>query len=249
MRCPSCQSESTGAYCAECGTPLKARCKRCDSALVPGARYCTECGSPVRAGASLPWYVGGVALVALIVVALLPASRQQAGGAGGELAAMPPGGEASGGAPAGGGSPPALSDDPRENADRLFNRIMQMKESGDTAGARRFTPMAIQAYGMAAPLDSDGLYHLSLIQTFAGQPADGQATAEQILAMFPNHLLGLIAGAEAADAAGKRDEARAYWRRFIAAYEEEKDKPLPEYQDHGRVFPSYLETAQRYVGS
>ena len=35
---------------------------------------------------------------------------------------------------------------PRERFDRLFNRIMQAAERGDSAQVERFTPMALGAY-------------------------------------------------------------------------------------------------------
>ena len=49
-----------------------------------------------------------------------------------------------------GGAPGALPDlasmTPREQFDRLYNRVMQASEQGDTATANRFSPMALQAY-------------------------------------------------------------------------------------------------------
>src|SRR5512135_905199 len=75
MRCPSCQTESSGPYCPECGTPLRVRCKSCQAPVPAGARFCTECGARVSTGrANLPWYLAGAALVGLILVVLVPLS-------------------------------------------------------------------------------------------------------------------------------------------------------------------------------
>src|SRR2546423_1717293 len=63
-------------------------------------------------------------------------------------------GEVSGSAGAGvaaGPAPDISQMSPRERFDRLFNRIMQAAQQGDSAQVQRFTPMALGAY---AQLDS-----------------------------------------------------------------------------------------------
>lgn len=143
------------------------------------------------------------------------------------------------------GTPPPLTGTPREQADRLFNRIMTAAERGDSAEALRFTPMAINAYGMAAPLDHDGLYHLAIVHTVAGDYAAARATAEEILAADPNHLLGLAAAGEAAERAGDTAAARDYYGRLLAAYDDEVERGLQEYQDHAQSLPQFRAAAQR----
>jgi hypothetical protein len=259
MQCPSCKAESNGAYCPECGTPLRAECKACGTGLVAGARFCTACGAPVRRGATnLPWYLAGAALVVLIVLVLLPTTRRS-GPAGGEgaVALQPAGGppapgdmEAAGmpsAAPGAVGAPGPLNGTPRELADRLFNRIMQLRESGDTARARFFLPMGMQAYAMAGDLDADGLYHLSLLQGLAGSGTEGRATAEKILATSPDHLLGLAAAAQAANVAGDRTAARAYYKRLLDHYDAEAKKSLPEYEEHRQILSAYRSEADAYL--
>ncbi|HET9986447.1 MAG TPA: zinc ribbon domain-containing protein [Longimicrobiales bacterium] len=259
MQCPSCNAESHGAYCPECGTPLRAECKECGTSLVPGARFCTACGAPVRRGAAnLPWYLAGAALVVLIVLVLIPTTRRSAPPSDDGAVALQPGGAAPaagdmapagmpGAAPGSAGAPGPLTGTPRELADRLFNRIMQLRESGDTARARFFLPMGMQAYAMAGDLDADGLYHLSLLQGMAGNGAEGRATAEKILATSPDHLLALAAAAEAASVAGDRTAARAYYKRLVDHYDAESKKPLPEYQEHQRILAEYRAEADAYL--
>jgi tetratricopeptide (TPR) repeat protein len=216
----------------------------CEAVLDAGARYCAQCGAPVRDRPSpLPWVIAGTSLVAAIIVLLLPSIRegrppQLPAFAGGDpaMANLTP------------GSPPPLSGTPREQADRLFNRVMEERSAGNNERATFFLPMAIMAYEQAAPLDDDGLYHLSLLQAAAGRGADARATAETILARQPNHLLALAAAAEAAQAAGDIAAARDYFRRFLDNYDAEKDRPLPEYQDHGRILPDYQRAAKELVG-
>lgn len=145
------------------------------------------------------------------------------------------------------GAPPPLTGTPRENADRLFERIMTARARGDAGEALRFTPMAIAAYAMAAPLDDDGLYHLASVHLVAGDTAAALSTAEQILARNPDHLLGLGVAAETAVIAGDTAAARAYYTRLLAAYDAEVASGLQEYRDHSQILPEYRATARSVV--
>src|SRR5690606_19312180 len=245
MRCPVCQSEGQGAYCAACGAPLEgAPCPGCQAPLVPGAQYCVACGRPVRAAASnLPWYIAGAALVALVavVLAVVLRSAQPAPEAGPAIAAAP--------ATDGSSMPaaPPLTGTPREQADRLFNRIMQASAAGDSAEVSFFLPMALAAYRQAGPLDADGLYHLSVLEVAAGDPAAARATAERILETEPDHLLGLAAAARAARDAGENAAARRYYGRLLEVYDAQRQRALPEYGDHAAILPLYQEEARGFV--
>jgi len=197
----------------------------------------------LQRASKLPWIIAGSALAALIVVLIMPALR------GGPRSFMPVATPAAPFAGDGSGTPPPLTGTPREQADRLFDRIMREREAGDLERAAGFLPMAIAAYERAGELDADGLYHLSMLQTAAGNPQAARATADRILASAPDHLLGLAAAADAASDAGDTSAARAYWSRFLQVFDVEKDKPLQEYLDHSRILPEYRETAQTFLGS
>jgi len=245
MECPNCRTESTGAFCPECGTRLRpGRCPSCDAETVSGARYCTQCGTRLAgssvSASSLKPALYAAAAVFVLVAGYLLLARRDASTDGAARAPL----EQAGPAASGPGTPPPLTGTPREQADRLFNRIMGAAEQGDTAQARFFTPMAIQAYRNVGDLDADGLFHLSLVQTIGGEPAEGLVTAEQILEGSPDHLLGLIAAAQAAEAAGNEDAAREHYRRFLRVYDAERARDLPEYRDHGPVLPGYRRQAE-----
>jgi hypothetical protein len=49
-------------------------------------------------------------------------------------------------------------------------------------------------------------------------------------------------------AAGDTATARDYYRRFLSAYDREREKVFPEYLDHAQVLPDYQRTAQALVG-
>jgi hypothetical protein len=250
MNCPNCGTRAQGAFCSSCGTALKgSRCRGCAEALAPGARFCTSCGTPVAAassGAGLPggWLVGGFALVLLaIFLAWSFGGREVRPGPDGAPLAAWTGG--TGAAPATGQGP--LTGSMRENADRLFNRVLTAYEAGDTAQGAMFLPMAITAYNEAGTLDHDGLFHLSLLHGLAGEYPQARERAEQILGAAPNHILALAAAAQAALGAGDRAAAREHYARLVAAYDAERGKPLPEYLDHAGILPNYLEEARAFL--
>lgn len=247
MKCPRCGRASDGRFCPDCGTPLAgAGCRACGAPLDTGARFCAQCGAPATGGSATSpagstrggntgWYIAGAVLVVMIISVLVPMLSD---------GDAPPAEAPVAGSASGTGTPPPLSGNMRENADRLFNRIMEARESGNTAQAVQFYPMAIQAYESAEPLDADGLFHLSLIQAAAGDPAAARTTAERILDMSPNHLLGLGAAGEATLEQGDTAAARAYYQRFLDSYESERTRDLVEYLDHSRILPSYEQQAR-----
>jgi Double zinc ribbon len=251
MKCLNCKAESEGRFCSNCGTPLAgATCTTCRAKLAPGAKFCTQCGESVHARSSysqLPWIIAGAGIVVAIVALLLPGSRGSGGNAGAAGATAPPF-ASMGSTPGGTGTPPPLTGTPREQADRLFNRIMQERSAGNEEQAKFFVPMATQAYQASAPLDDDGLYHLSLIQAVGGDFAASAATANSILRNSPNHLLGLAALAEADTGAGDSAGARQAWQRFLDHLAEEKAKDLEEYRDHTPILSQYEEDARKATG-
>jgi hypothetical protein len=250
MKCPSCGAESNGAFCADCGAPLSgAKCRACSAPLQPGANFCTSCGAAVREAAtsssSAPWLLAGAALVGLIAVLALPMFKGLDDRA--ERVPIDQFEKRASAEPVSGSAPGPLTGTPREQADRLFNRVMSERENGDTARAKFFLPMAIQAFEMAGDLDADGLYHLSLLQAFAGDEAAARKTAQRILDKDAHHLLGLAAAADAARAAGDNAAARKYYQQFLSAYDAEMKKQKIEYQDHSRMIVQLKTQAEEFI--
>jgi tetratricopeptide (TPR) repeat protein len=253
--CPTCKTESKGAFCPSCGTSLGgARCRGCSAPLASGARFCTACGQAAAgghaaagapaalpgAGSQLPWYIAGGAAVALVVMVGFYAVRSPAP----VPAPMSFSQDAASFASQGQGP---LTGTPREQADRLFNRIMQAVSAGDTEQAAFFLPMGLMAYRALEALDLDGLYHLAVLETAAGEYTEALATTGRMLSTSPNHLLALAVAADASRETGDAAAARRYYEQFLQVYEAEARRPLPEYQDHAQMLPEYRTDALAYL--
>ncbi len=144
------------------------------------------------------------------------------------------------------GAAPDISQlSPRERFDRLYNRIMQAAEQGDTAQVERFTPMALGAYAQLDTFDADARYHAAVIRLQSGDVAGAHALADTILEQAPDNLLGyLLRGTAAgiADDPGARTQAQ---REFLRRFDREMAKGRPEYRDHAPVIASFKKEAER----
>lgn len=184
------------------------------------------------------WWIAGGMMIVLILVFAWPIVRPA------DVAPVPlaP-------APTGAAAIDLDSMTPRQAADQLYDRIMRSASAGDSVGAAQFLPMAIQAYERAAPLDSDGLSHLSTLQRTSGDFATARQTAEQGLADDPTHLLLLYAAAEAAREAGEGDIARGHFQVIVDVYDSEMASGNQDYEFHPLQMPSIREEAIAYLAS
>ena len=207
------------SYCGACGARL-------------AGRFCRECGAaadlqpPRRV---VPYLLGGVALAAVLAALVI---RERARPVEPPTPAAP--------TAAGPGAPPDLSQmSPQERFDRLYNRVMQAAESGDTATVTRFTPMALEAYKMLGATDADARYHLAMLSIESGDAITAAAVADSILAANPKHLLGLVIQGNLAmlrdDSAGLAGARKA----FLAAYDAEAKAGRSEYQDHQQILDRF----------
>jgi hypothetical protein len=73
-----------------------------------------------------------------------------------------------------------------------------------------------------------------MIHTAAGDAAAASAQADTILKAQPNHLLGLLLAARAAEARKDAAAAARYRARLAAAAPAERARQLREYADHQR---------------
>lgn len=254
-------------------------CAGCDAILSPGARFCHRCGRPAgipvppglspaaqplpRTGfaSSLPWAVAAIALLALLAMSAgkffnakrgstldapqnaLPQAEL------GDLG-VPRDGDQTAGAGMSGVRAPDISNlSPEERAERLFNRVMLLNSQGKSDSVLFFAPMAISAYQMLSPLSSDQRYDMGRIAEVAGALPLAKAQADTILRQNPNHLLGLILGAQIATLSGDAAARKQYETRFLAVEKSEIAKKLPEYDRHQADITNALTVARRAAGS
>jgi uncharacterized membrane protein YedE/YeeE len=253
--CPACGAAASGKFCSACGASLEPRsCVRCRAPLGAQARFCHRCGHPVAAATGsggsdrTAWIVAGT-LSALLVGVIVYNVVTQAPAP--QIPNMANAGAAAGDTTAPTGAPPDISQlTPRERFDRLFNRIMQAAEQGDTAQVRRFTPMALGAYAQLDTVDADARYHAAVIRLQTGDVAGAHALADTILEQSPDHLFGYIVrgtAATLADDPGARSQAE---REFLRRYDREMAAGRPEYRDHAPVIEEFRrEAGQRDSGT
>jgi len=148
------------------------------------------------------------------------------------------------------GAPPDLASmGPREAADRLFNRVASASESGDTAEAMRFAPMALQAYGMIGPLDPDARLHVGMIHLAIGDAQGALVQADSLNAEYPGHLFAAVLAARAHEQAGETDAVRAAYRAFLENEERERAVGRPEYGEHQTLVDRFAAEARAGGGS
>ena len=264
VACPNCGTQSGGKFCAECGAALLGvQCAACQTLLTPGARFCHNCGTPAgafaqpaRVGATgsrgvapeqsrslLPWAVGLVAMLAVVIVVAVQRSGttpqtevQNIPLDGGASSAPPFAGGASGdpgGASNGAVRAPDISAmSPRERADRLYDRVMRQASEGKTDSAAFFATMAAQAYEMLGPLDDDLKYDYGRMAEMSGNLALAQKQSDAILASSPTHLLGLILGARVAQLENNAAARKRYNTKLLAVEASERAKNVEEYTRH-----------------
>ena len=196
---------------------------------------------------ALPWAVAAIALLAL--VALVAGQRIARDRPGAASAVAAEDGSAQSGA---GGDPsraPVAAPDisnltPEQAAERLFNRIMESFEAGDTARVQFFAPMAVKAYQQLPRLTIDDRYHLGRIGAVTGVAQLTTAQADTILRLQPTHLLGLVLAAQGARMQGDENGARAFEKRLLAAQAAELKKQRPEYAQHANDIARAIDGAK-----
>jgi hypothetical protein len=151
-------------------------------------------------------------------------------------------------APAG-RAPDISSMSPRERFDRLFNRVMQAAEAGDSTTVEQFTPMALGAYQQLDTRDIDARYHVAVIHLQVGDFRPAEALADTILAESPGHLFGYVIRGTAARFQGDSTTLKQAERDFLAHYASEMAAKRVEYQEHQPVIEEFREQADSAIKS
>ncbi len=184
----------------------------------------------------MPLVIGGgaVVLVALIALVWFTASRRPV---------EPP--------PIAAGLGAATTDisqmSPREQANRLFDRVMAAQERGDQEEVDFFAPMAIETHALLGALDNDARYHLGLLHTIDGSPEAALLQADSLELAVPGHLFAAILRATVALAAGDDAELTNARQAFLEAYDREMASAKPEYTEHATSIDIFLAEARSNV--
>jgi hypothetical protein len=259
--CPACGAAASGNFCSSCGASLTPRsCGFCHAELSAQARFCHRCGHAVasatraRPRSERTAWLFAVGLCVLLVGGIVYKVS------GGTPAAAAPdmantGADARDRTPAQqlpgqdlqGRAPDISGMTPRERFDRLFNRVMQAAERGDSLEVGRFTPMALGAYQQLDDRDVDARYHAAVLHLEIADFAPAYALADTILKASPHHLFGyLIRGT----AAGLQDDAAARTRAerdFLKNYRAEMAANRVEYLEHKPALEEFEQEAERAV--
>jgi hypothetical protein len=137
---------------------------------------------------------------------------------------------------------------PTDAANRLFDRVMSTIEAGDTAAALGFQPMAVQAHQALEPLDMDGLFHLAMLEMLV-DPSAALVTAQRMLEVDADHVLGLGMAAQASIGLGEEDQAAVHYQRLLDVFDGQFARPLPEYQGHQNSLNQMQREAQAFLAN
>lgn len=186
-----------------------------------------------RPSNNLPWIVGGLAFVVLLVIYAAQRADQT------PVPTMQPA------APTGAAGVDIASMTPQERASRLFDRIMRLSEEGKRDSVELFASMAIPVYESLGPLDLDARYDLGRIAQVSAQLELAQAQADTILQQAPDHLLGLVLAIAVSGQQGNRSGLAAFERRLVTAEKSQLALDLPEYTRHRSDIDAALAAARR----
>ncbi len=229
-------------HCPACGVPVEV-----------DDRFCRKCGAALSGDAKSNGGLRGLTGLrafglAIIILAIFYIALNYGGGGDSNSNSIPTQridiGDVGAGATTGGATQSMTA---RQAADALFDRAMFAHETGDSAAARQFVPMAIQAYEGLSNLDPDARYHLALLKLAANQPEAALQQTEIILTEVPDHLLGLTATARAYEQLGRPDLAVEYYQRFIDVHTPTVATSRPEYIAHANALAARLTAARAYV--
>ena len=248
--CPACGADASGKFCSTCGATLGPRvCSACLAELSRQARFCHRCGKPVRDGGKQgsasdrkTWFIAAAVCV-LSVAAIAYKVRSDVPEPAAPNMANP---GAAAGAPQG-PAPDISRMTPRERFDRLFNRIMQADQQGDSSEVQSFIPMALGAYDQLDQTDIDARYHAAVLRTKARDFAGARALADTILTESPGHLFGYIIRGESAHSQNDGTALARAQRDFLGHYGAAMRSNRVEYLEHQPALDEFKRKAEEAV--
>ena len=188
----------------------------------------------------MPWALAGAALGALVAVVAMRGAGSREQGATTEETAQRTQLRA----------PDISQMSPEERANRLFNRVMILAESGKNDSVQFFLPMALSAYAQLPSLDADARYHVGLLQLAGGDATAALAQADTIHQSLPTHLFIYMLRSHAYNQLGNVQEERRAYADFLRNESAELARKRPEYgQDaHLDALTNFHKEAVRKTG-
>lgn len=186
----------------------------------------------------LPVAIAGVAVLAAVLVLV---SRGASGPPAAATASVAPGSPA-------GGMPDLSQMTPREQFDRLYNRVMTASEQGDTATANRFSPMALMAYQNLPEVDQDARYHAAMLRLHGGDIEGAQVLADSIGTVQKGHLFSFVLNAAIARFTSDQAKVQQSYQGYLGSYEAEMAAGRTEYQDHKTMLDNFTRQAREATG-
>jgi len=205
--------------------------------------------STARASDRRAWLVAGTVCVLLVAGIAYKVSSDASGPTAPDMANVGSSAGAAAGAAPAGPAPDISAMTPRERFDRLYNRIMQASERGDSGQVERFTPMALGAYAQLDSANVDARYHAAVLHLQVGDFPAARALADTILAESPGHLFGFIVRGEVAKFQGDSRTRVQAQRDFLTHYAAEMGAKRVEYLEHQPVVDEFRREAETAVKS
>jgi Flp pilus assembly protein TadD len=189
----------------------------------------------------MPWALAGAVLGALVAVVAMRGAGSREPGATTEETAQRTQLRA----------PDISQMSPEERANRLFNRVMILAESGKNDSVQFFLPMALSAYAQLPSLDADARYHVGLLQLAGGDATAALAQADTIHRSLPTHLFIYMLRSHAYNQLGNVQEERRAYADFLRNESAELARKRPEYgQDaHLDALTNFHSEAERKTRS
>ena len=253
-QCAGCGAPLAGPFCSRCGKAAgSGACASCQTPLTPGAQFCHRCGARAPAGGGtsgrerLAWGLAALG-VAVAVVALLARGNTRPEAP--DMGNVGNVGESRGSvAPLSQRAPDISNMPPRERFDRLWDRVVRAAEAGDSVTVIQFAPMALGAYSMLSPAetDADARYHAATIQLVIGDLPAVLAIADTLAAAAPGHLLADVLRGEVADRRNDVEALQRSYRDFLAHDAAEQRAGRTEYAEHKPVLDDFRTRARASI--
>lgn len=130
---------------------------------------------------------------------------------------------------------------PREQFQKLADRVERAVEAGDSTQVIQFFPMLEGAFGNLPPgdRDADARFHMGLLRAQIGRFAEASAQADSIAQEDSTDLFASYLRAMTAQYQGKPAEARAAHEAFLRNYDSELRSNRPDYQAHKDLLEAF----------